>query len=176
VWWGIAVALAGVVTLTGVDLTITPRALFGDLLALVGGMLAALYLSVGAGVRQRVSTPVYTTVCYAAAAVALLVVCAVGRQPMAGYEATTWLALVAITVGPQLLGHSLFNRVIRSIDATVVAVAILFEIPGSALLAWLFLDEVPPVSAIPAGVLLVAGILMVIRAGHPTPSDEMAPG
>lgn len=176
VWWGIAVALAGVVMLTGVDLTVTPRALIGDLLALLGGMLAALYLTVGAGVRQQVSTAVYTTVCYSTAAVLLLVACLVGRQPLAGYDATTWLAVVAITAGPQLLGHSLVNRVLRSIDATLVAVAILFEIVGSALLAWLFLDEVPSLSAVPAGALLVAGMVMVIRAGRPTPPAELSPG
>lgn len=164
-WWGIGVALTGVVTLTGVDLAITPRALVGDLLALLGGMLAAVYMSVGAGIRQRVSTPVYTTVCYAAAAVAMLVCCAVGRQPVGGYEPGTWLAIAAITVGPQLLGHSLVNRVLRTIDATTVAVAILFEIVGSAVLAWVFLDEAPPLSAVPAGLLLVAGVVMVIRGG-----------
>jgi drug/metabolite transporter (DMT)-like permease len=71
----------------------------------------------------------------------------------------------AITLGPQLLGHTLFNRVLRTISATVVALAILFEIVGAALLAWLFFDEVPPVSALPAAVLLVTGVVMVIRSG-----------
>lgn len=171
VWWGIGVALAGVVTLTGVDVTITPRALVGDLLALLGGMLAALYMTVSAGIRQHVSTSVYTTVCYAVAAVLLVLGCAVAREPLVGYEPGTWLAIVAITVGPQLLGHSLVNRVLKTIDATVVAVAILFEIVGSGLLAWVFLDEVPPLSAVPAGVLLVAGVVMVIRGGRAASPD-----
>jgi drug/metabolite transporter (DMT)-like permease len=170
-WWGIAVALTGVVTLTGVDLSVSPRALFGDLLALLGGALAALYLVVGADVRQRVSTAAYTTGCYGVAAVALLVTCGIGRQPVAGFEAGTWLALAAITVGPQLLGHTLLNRVLRTVDATVVAMALLFEIVVSALLAWAFLDEVPPLSALPAGVLLIAGTLMVIRAGRSAPAE-----
>lgn len=165
VWWGIGVALLGVLSLTGVDLTVTPRAVFGDLLALLGGVLAAGYLTIGGEVRQQASTAVYTTVCYAVAAAVLLVVCGVGQQPLVGFEATTWLAFVAITAGPQLLGHTLFNRVLRTISTTVVAMAILFEIVGAAVLAWLFFDEVPPVSAVPAAVLLVAGVVMVIRAG-----------
>jgi drug/metabolite transporter (DMT)-like permease len=165
-WWGIAVALVGVLFLTGVDLTITPRALLGDLLALLGGALAAAYLSVGSDVRRHVSNAVYTLVCYAVAAAVLLVVCGVGRQPLVGYRGTTWLALVAITIGPQLLGHSLINRVVKTIDATVVGVALLFEIVGSALLAWVFFDEVPPISAVPAGLLLVAGVVVVIQAGR----------
>ena len=55
-WIGIGLALAGTLVLTGVDLSISGRALFGDLLALVGGMLAAAYVTVGGEVRQRVST------------------------------------------------------------------------------------------------------------------------
>jgi drug/metabolite transporter (DMT)-like permease len=165
VWWGIGVALVGVLSLTGVDLAVTPRAMLGDLLALLGGILAAGYLTVGGEVRQQVSTAVYTTVCYAVAAIVLLAICGVGRQPLVGYEPATWLAIVAITIGPQLLGHTLFNRVLRTISATVVSVAVLFEIIGSALLAWVFFDEVPPVSAVPAGILIVAGVVMVIRSG-----------
>ena len=48
------------------------RALFGDLLALVGGMLAAAYVTVGADVRRHVSTVVYALACYATAAALLL--------------------------------------------------------------------------------------------------------
>jgi drug/metabolite transporter (DMT)-like permease len=165
-WQGIAVALVGVVSLTGVDLSITPRALLGDLLALVGGALAAAYLSLGGEVRRHVSNPVYTLVCYSVAALVLVVACAAGRQPVTGFSSATWLAIGAMTVGPQLLGHSLVNRVVRTIDATVVGVALLLEIIGSALMAWVFFDEVPPVSAVPAGVLLLVGLVMVVRAGR----------
>jgi drug/metabolite transporter (DMT)-like permease len=164
-WWGIAVALGGVVLLTGVDVTVTPRALFGDALALAGGILAAFYLEAGAEVRRRVSTAVYTTVCYSVAAAALLVVCLVGRQELGGYDGRTWLVLAAITLGPQLLGHTVLNRVLRTTSPTLVSVAILGEILGSAVLAWVFFDEVPPSAAIPAALLLAAGVVMVVRAG-----------
>jgi drug/metabolite transporter (DMT)-like permease len=166
-WRGIVVAFAGVVVLTGIDVAITPRALFGDLLALAGGALAALYLIAGSDIRQHLSTAAYTTLCYAVAAAVTLAVCLVGRQALGGYPAATWLAIAGITVGPQLLGHTLLNRVVRTIDPTAVAVAILGEILGAALLAWLFFDEVPPVSAVPAGILIMVGVVMVIRADRP---------
>jgi drug/metabolite transporter (DMT)-like permease len=174
-WQGIGTALAGVVVLSGVDLSIAPRALFGDLLALVGGALAAAYVTVGAEVRRTVSTTVYATVCYGVAAVALGVVCAVGRQPLAGYDAATWLALLGTVAGPQLLGHTLVNRVLRTTSAMVVSVAILFEIVGAALLAWLAFGEVPPMSALPAGVLIVAGVVLVVRASPDEPAVSGGP-
>jgi drug/metabolite transporter (DMT)-like permease len=163
---GIGLALGGVVLLTGVDLSISARALFGDLLALTGGVLAAFYVTTGADVRSRVSTATYATLCYGAASIVLLTICVVGGQAVAGYPATTWLLLVALMVGPQLLGHTLLNRLLRTTGATIVSVAILFEIVGAAALAWLFFGEIPPLSALPAGLLLSAGIVTVIRAGN----------
>ena len=79
-WIGIGLALAGTLLLTGVDLSISGRALFGDLLAMVGGMFAAAYVTVGADVRRRVSTLSYALACYATAAVLLLALC-VGIGP-----------------------------------------------------------------------------------------------
>jgi drug/metabolite transporter (DMT)-like permease len=175
--WGIGAAVAGAVVLSGVDLSADPRALFGDLLALLGGVLAAAYVTVGAEVRRTLPTSVYALVCYGVAAGALLVVCVVGRQPLAGsdYDATTWLALLAMVAGPQLLGHTVVNRVLGTTSPTVVSVAILFEIVGSALLAWVAFDEVPPASAVPAAILIGVGVVLVVRAGAEAPSVAGAP-
>jgi drug/metabolite transporter (DMT)-like permease len=161
-WVGIALALAGVLLLTGIDLSLSTRALAGDLLALVGGALAAAYVAVGAEVRREVANPVYTLGCYGVAGALLGVLAVGGGQEVSGFEASTWLLLVAMTAGPQLLGHSVFNRVLPSLGATVVSVAILLEVLGSALLAWILFDEVPPAAAIPAGALLVAGLVVVV--------------
>jgi drug/metabolite transporter (DMT)-like permease len=174
-WWGIGAAMAGTVVLSGIDLSIAPRALYGDLLALVGGALAAAYVTVGAEARRTVSTTVYSTVCYGVAAAALLVVCGVGRLPLTGYSSGTWLALVALVAGPQLLGHTLVNRVLRTTSPMVVSVAILFEIVGAALLAWAAFDEVPPASAVPAAVLIAAGVVLVVRANPTDPAVAGVP-
>lgn len=173
-WTGIGLALAGVAVLSGVDLSIAPRAMFGDVLAVIGGVLAAAYVTVGSDVRRTVTTSVYALVCYGVAAAVLVVVCLVGRQPLAGYTAATWWALAGLVVGPQLLGHTVLNRVLRTTSATMVSVAILFEVVGAALLAWLLFDEVPPPSAAPAGVLIALGLVLVVRASGAEPATEAA--
>jgi drug/metabolite transporter (DMT)-like permease len=172
-WLGIGIALTGVLILTGVDLSISTRALFGDALALAGGIFGAAYVTVGADARRTMSTTVYTSICYSVAAIALLVTCLVGRQQLAGYSAHSWWILVAITVGPQMLGHTLVNRVLRTISATVVSVAILFEIVGATLIAWWWFDESPPAGAYPAAVLIGVGVVLVIRTSNtPAPAVE----
>lgn len=163
-WLGIALALVAVVVLTGVDFSLSPSALFGDLLALAGGVFAAFYTVIGGEVRRTVSTTAYTLICYACCALLLLVVCLAFRQQLGGYEGITWLQLLALTLGAQLLGHSLFNRILRTTSATVVSLAILFEVPGAALIAAIWLDQTPPLAAIPAALLLLLGLGIVISA------------
>lgn len=174
-WLGIGLALAGTVVLTGVDLSISGRALFGDLLALVGGMFAAAYVTVGADVRRHVSTASYALACYATASVLLLALCLASGQALTGYDRDTWLALGGLVLGAQLLGHTLVNLVLRSISATAVSVAILFEILGATLIARIAFGETPPAGAWPAAVLIAAGVVVVLRSGHDA-SDLVEPG
>ncbi len=164
VWTGIALALAGALLLTGGDVAVSGRALLGDGLAVLGGVFAAGYVVAGSEVRRSVSTTTYTAICYSTAALLLLAVCLVGRQSLSGYAAQDWLRLVAITAGAQLLGHSLFNVVLRRVPPTVVGLAVLLEIPGAALLAAAFLGQPVPLRALPAAVLLLAGLALVIRS------------
>ena len=172
-WLGIGVALAGALLLTGVDFTLSARALFGDGLALAGGIFGAAYVTVGADARRTMSTTVYTSICYPVAAVALLAACLVGGQNLTHYSSHTWWILMAITVGPQLLGHSLVNRVLRTISATTVSVTILFEIVGATLIAWWWFGERPTAGAYPAAVLIAIGVVLVVRASNaPTPPVE----
>ena len=163
-WLGIVVAVVGAALVTGVDVTVSGRALAGDVLAIAGGACAAAYMFAGNRVRQSVSTTTYTTICYCTTALLLLIVCAGAGRPLAGYSGNTWLKLAALTVGAQFLGHSLFNRVLRTTSPTVVSLAILFEVPGATLIAALWLHQHPHLAAVPGLLLLIAGVGLVIAA------------
>jgi len=174
-WIGICLALAGTVVLTGVDLSISGRALFGDLLAMVGGMFAAAYVTVGADVRRTVSTVSYALACYATAAALLLGLCVATGQVLTGFDRDTWLAIGGLVLGAQLLGHTLVNLVLRSISPTAVSVAILFEILGATLIARLAFGETPPAAAWPAGLLIAVGVVVVVRSDKDA-TDLVGPG
>lgn len=163
-WVGIAVAVLGAAVVTGVDVTVSARALAGDGLALAGAVFAAAYVTAGGVARRTVSTTAYTTLCYLVAALLLLVVAAAHGDALAGYPPEAWVKLAALTVGAQLLGHSVFNRVLRTTSATVVSVSILFEVPGAALIAGLWLGQHPPAGVWPGLVLLVTGVALVVTS------------
>lgn len=174
-WAGIWLSVVGAALLTGIDLHFDARALTGDVLALVGGWFAAAYVTVGAEVRRTVSTTVYTTICYATTAVLLLALILATGTEFTGFSGDQWLAIGGLTVGAQLLGHSIFNVVLKTTSATVVSISILFEIVGATVLAAVYLEETPRLAALPAALLIVAGVVLVIRAGDRRPSIAGVP-
>lgn len=173
---GIGIAVLGAMVLTGIDVRLSSRALLGDLLALTGGILAAAYVTAGAEARRSLSTTSYTAICYPVAAATLLVTALVARTDLVGLDAQGWWGVIALTVGAQLLGHSVFNRVLRTTSPTVVSVAILFEIVGAALMAaFPPISETPPLAALPAAALIAAGVVIVVRAGERQPEISGVP-
>ncbi|MEV0155263.1 DMT family transporter [Micromonospora sp. NPDC050686] len=165
VWAGIAVAVAGAALATGADVTVSGRTVAGDLLAVAGGMFAAVYTAFGERARGSLSTTTYTTVCYGVCGALLLVVCLAAGLPLTGYDGGTWLAILGLVAGAQLLGHSMFNYALHRVSATTISVLILLEVPGAALIAWWWLGQVPRPLALPGLALLLVGVAVVVIGG-----------
>lgn len=170
VWIGIAIAFSGVIVLTGVDLSVDPAHLWGDALALVGAVFSAAYVSVAERVRKTVDTSTTTFVLYAVSAVTILPLVFIFGQQLVGFDTQAWALILAVTLGAQLLGHSMMTRVLSSTSATVVSLAILFEMPGATLVAAIWLGQVPPLALLPAAGLILAGLVIVIKAADRGPA------
>jgi drug/metabolite transporter (DMT)-like permease len=164
---GIGLAIAGVLVITGVDFSLSARALGGDLLGLAGGLTAALYLMAGSRVRERVSTTSYTVACYGICAVTLAVACLVGQVEMVDFTAKTWLAILGVTICAQLLGHSVLNHLLAVMSPGLIALLLLLEVPGAAILAGLFLDQTPPVGVYVGLALILVGLVVVVLRRPP---------
>ncbi|WP_433389628.1 DMT family transporter [Micromonospora sp. KLBMP9576] len=175
VWVGIAVAVAGAGVATGADFAVSGRAVAGDLLAVAGGVFAAVYTALGERARTTISTTTYTTICYGVCALLLLVVCLVGRVPLTGFDIDTWLVVLALVAGAQLLGHSMFNYALRRVSATTVSVLVLLEAPGAALLGWAWLGQLPGLATLLGLALLLAGVAVVVLGAGRRAAPAAAP-
>jgi len=91
-----------------------------------------------------------------------------------GYSATTWFWLFVITLGPQLLGHTVLNWALEYVRASIVSGAILAEPVIAALLAWLVLSTKPGLTTLLGGLVLLAGLYLLLRgdASSPPRSDS----
>lgn len=165
-WIGIGVAIVGVVVLTGIDVSLDARALFGDLLSLLGAISAAAYVVIGQRVRPVLPLSAYTAVVYAVAAMTMLVICLATGTQLWGFSTRDWWLIIAITVLAQLGGHTLMNMALRSFSATAVSLAILVEVPGATLFGWVWPGQTPPWQLLPAAALILVGLAIVLRASR----------
>jgi drug/metabolite transporter (DMT)-like permease len=118
-WIGIAISMVGTVLVTGADFGLSGRAVVGDLLAVLGGLFSAVYVTIGGRARRDISATTYTSICYLVCSVVMVSVCLIGGQRLDGFSTDAWVKIGLITVCAQLLGHSLINIVLRSASATV---------------------------------------------------------
>lgn len=140
----------------------------GNSLALVGALAASGYLLIGRALRGRIGLLAYVWLTYSTAAVTLVLAAFVTGQGVGGLTPNAWWFIVALALGPQLLGHTAFNWALRRLTATFVAIAILGEPVGSAALAWLMLGERFGVLQFVGFVLLLAGIFLAARSERST--------
>jgi drug/metabolite transporter (DMT)-like permease len=166
---GVLLAMIGVVAITGVDASRSGRALLGDLLSLLGAVAVAGYVRLGERVMRSTSTAVYTLIAYSSCALALLSACLASGAQLAGFSGRTWIELAIVTVGAQLLGHTLLNVALPQVGVTPLALAILLEVPGASLVAWAWLGQLPPLSVLPGTALMLAGLVIVLSSRKPPP-------
>jgi drug/metabolite transporter (DMT)-like permease len=161
-WLGMAISFIGVLVITGVDLNISTKSFFGDLAALIGGALAALYVMAGAKAQREVESTTYMAICYFVCAISALPIALLISPNIFQFEARQWLILLGLILGAQLLGHSMFNSVLKRVSPAVVSLIVFFEVPVAALLATWWLDQ-KPAGGIWLGIILILiGCALVI--------------
>lgn len=160
---GIAISLMGGVLIGYGDFLAGPNVLLGDGLALLGAVMASTYLLVGRRLRAHTDLLTYIFLVYGAAAIVLLITALLLQQPLLGFPQETYLWLVLLALGPQLIGHTSFNWALKHLPASAVAVIILGEPVGSTVLAYLLLNE--PITLLKAvgGILILLGIYLSSR-------------
>jgi drug/metabolite transporter (DMT)-like permease len=161
-WGGLAIAVVGGAILGGNDLLLGGSKWRGDILALLGAVAAAGYYLVGSRQRGRMELIAYVFPVYTVAAVMLAIMLLVLRIPLAGYGFRTYLYCFLMALVCQVIGHSLFNWALRHLKATVVTIGVVGEPVGASILAFLILGEVPLVTEIVGGGIIITGIVLVL--------------
>jgi len=166
-WLGMLVSFVGVLLISGVDLNISMRAFWGDVIAFVSGALAALYVMAGSRAQQKVETTTYTTVCYFVCSLTVLPFALLSPQPMFDFSMQNWLLLAALILGAQILGHTMFNSALKRVSPAIVSLVVFFEVPVSAILAYWWLDQRPALGVIPGIILIISGCALVVLRTRP---------
>ena len=142
------------------DALFSDEGMFGNLLALMGAWMAAGYMLMGRQLRKKLSTIPYTALVYGVAAVILLVVVIMRREPVFSYNPEIYGWLLALGILPQLLGHTLFNWSLKYVSAAYVSLSLLGEPIGTIILAFIFLEESPTLLEGAGAFLILIGIVI----------------
>ena len=164
-WMGTVIAILGAGVMSSAsmaDATHQNATLYGDGLAIVAGLLGSSYLIATKSVR--VSVPVHA---YTAAVCLLTALCLWGVGLWVGVVVTEdvfvapWV-VVAMALGPQLFGHAGLTWCLERIEASTVALGLLLEPAGAALLAWLWFGEAPTMSEVIGSIIILFGLWVAV--------------
>lgn len=171
-WSGMLIAFLSVVVITGIDFQISLRSFVGDLFAILGAVMSAGYILIGSKAQQRLSTSTYTTACYLTCAATGLIIALASGSQFLHFEARQWWLVIALIFGAQFLGHTMFNMTLPRVSPVVVSLIVFFEVPVSAVIAFFWLDQIPPAGIIPGIIGLLIGCGIFVSRARVTPLND----
>ncbi len=156
---GICIALVGCAIMAGLDLSAGGK-LSGDIFAVLAGTFYGLYLCVGTVMRKKLSASIYVFMVF----VFCWICCCIGMfatgTPFAGYPATDYLWLIAMTLLCQIGAHALFNWVLGYVKPLFLSAWGNAEVVMAMILALIFLGEIPSMMQCIGAVITIAGLLI----------------
>lgn len=161
-------AIAGSFVIGWGDFRVGGEALFGDILALLGAMTVTAYWLIGQYVRRDVSMLSYTLLVYSTSSLFLLLYDLVMGYPLHGYPLHDWGWFFCLALIPTLLGHTIFNWVIKWLNTSTISMSILGEPVGTSILAYFILGEKVTLPQYLGGAIILFGIFLFIRFNSTT--------
>ncbi len=170
--FALAIAGIGLWLVTQASAQTASRAtLVGDVFGLSAGLLFGSYLLCVEGLHETISAQRQVTVTYSVAG-GLLWAVLVGRGGATlAYSPSVWKALLGMTLGPQIFGHTLLNWSLRHFTSSLVAFSILLEPIIAALLAWYLLGQTLTAAQLFGGLLVLGALALVI--GQKTTAEQV---
>jgi drug/metabolite transporter (DMT)-like permease len=174
-WWkekpkkltllGIVVALVGSVIIAFSDRAVNTEnfddSIFGNFLAIIGALMASFYFLFGTQAQKLgLNISSYIAIAYTTAALILLPLPLLFGSSYFGYPNLVYIYVLLMAIVSQLIGHTSFNWAVKYISPTLVSLTILFEPIGASLLGFFLFKEIPSLSVLAGGVILLLGVGM----------------
>jgi len=161
--FGIILGISGATLIAVGDAGMGELNLYGDLLALVGGIMLGIYILGGRALRQKMDLTSYVTPVYFTSALVLLLVSFLTGTKLSGYAPREYLLFFVIAIVPMIFGHTVYNWALKYVEAPIVSLSLLGEPVGASILAYIFLGEIPTSIILIGGALTLSGILITVH-------------
>jgi drug/metabolite transporter (DMT)-like permease len=159
---GMIAAIIGMGVISGGDLNLGREYIIGDILALLGALCAGIYLFIGRQLRAKLDNLGYIFPVYTISAVTLLIIALINGENLVDYSFQSWGMFFLLALVPTVLGHSLYNWLLKYVPAHKVATTILGEPIGATILAIIFFNQIPGWGTVVGGIMILSGIFIVL--------------
>ncbi len=160
-WPGTFVAMVGVALVIGIEELLNFEFSTGNTLAIGASMFYGAYLLTVRQGRNTLDTLSFTTISMISSTVVLGVISLATATPLVGFSATTWWALLALGIVPQVVGWLTINHALGHIKPTAASVSLLSQTVFTALFSVPVLGEVLTPMELIGGVVILGGIFLV---------------
>lgn len=164
VWTGTFVTIIGMVLVVfgAVDaIDAGPQPLLGAILSIGSALTMAVYLSIGRGIRAELPFLAYTWVLFLGATIVSIVVMAIFQTQVLGFTAYAYFTVFLVAIGAQILGHMPANYAVRHFPATIISLLMQVAVVLSAILGFVFYNEVPNFMQVLGAVIMVGAIVWI---------------
>jgi drug/metabolite transporter (DMT)-like permease len=159
----VIITFFGAGLLVGLDkIILTPAHLIGDVCALGSALCYALYVIIARKLRAVYSSQTIMFWFFGLGAALLFLGGLIHRKPFfASPSRTSIIFLILLGIFPTGIGHFLYNLSLKYIPAAKASTIILLEPVTGTLFAFLFLEEIPPLSSFIGILIALCGISLV---------------
>ncbi|NMB25123.1 MAG: DMT family transporter [Firmicutes bacterium] len=170
--FGIALAVIGGLIVGGGDLlTVTSTALFGDMLALICALMISLYFVAGRALRQHLDILPYLLVVYSSSMVVVAILSLATGTPLTISSPKSFVHLLALGLISTALGHGIFNWALKYVKASAVSLVMLASPVAETVWVYFFLGQVPAVTSIIGGIIVIIGTVLAMRDDEAVEQD-----
>ena len=157
-WIGTVIAVFGMITLVGFEFFLNLDFNAAFLLAILSGVLYAIYMLVSKNVLSEMDVLSFMMVTLITSTLFLGVVCLALNEPFSGFSNAGWLVLFIQGIVCQLIAWLLISYATQNMRATRISLSLLGQAVLATILAWVFLDEKITIQMIIGGLILLLGI------------------
>jgi len=160
---GISMSLIGTIIIAlGSTGGSTSSMMIGNILAFMGAIFVAGYLVIGGIVRKNVSAGAYVFIVYSVSVIVLFFMCLFTNTPIHPYSPKEFILFLALAVFCSILGHTVYNYLMKYISATLISISTLCEPIFASILALIIFKEVPSIYTLIGGIIILGGVFYYI--------------
>lgn len=158
----IFIAIMGSMIIASGDIGLSNGALYGDLLSLLGTIAVAIHMLAGQSLVRKIPSSIYNFFIFLIGGLVLFIYNIFNNVSLVDYPSNDWIIFILLALIPNVLGHVLFNWLLKYVSATTISMSILGEPVGAIILAYFLLGEYVTTTQVIGGIISFIGISLFL--------------